>query len=383
MVKKVSFIRVLICSTGYNTYHKTVVDVFQWDQANALMSYGHDVRVVTLDLRSIRRVRSWKSSRIIENGIHVYTVNRPCGRLPSAMLDPIGKAAARKVFSMACDDGWKPDIIHAHFTDMAYYFADVAKDNCITFVVTEHNSAMNCENVSIRTLRMAMYAYERADKLIAVSKSLADSIKKHTGFNAYVIFNIIDTSIFRFADNGECKRSSFNFISAGALIHGKGMDILLSAFSHIDSKDAQLIIMGGGEELMSLRQQAERFGIADRVTFFGKYKRSEFDEQLRGADCFVLASRGETFGVVYIEAMATGVPVIGTICGGPEEFITSESGLLVAVNDIDGLTKAMNTMLMNASGYDRRKIAIYTKERFAPEQIAAQIGAIYEQVKDD
>ena len=98
---------------------------------------------------------------------------------------------------------------------------------------------------------------------------------------------------------------------------------------------------------------------------------------------FVLASRKETFGVVYIEVMMLGLPVIASICGGPEEFVQETDGLLVPVEDVNALADAIKYMFENYQLYDRAKIAEDCKNRFSPEVIARQLTDIFEKVVEE
>ena len=75
--------------------------------------------------------------------------------------------------------------------------------------------------------------------------------------------------------------------------------------------------------------------------------RDKIAEILRASDCFVLPSKLETFGVVYIEAMACGVPVNATRCGGPESFVDDWNGALIAINDHEALVNSLKYMLEN------------------------------------
>lgn len=101
------------------------------------------------------------------------------------------------------------------------------------------------------------------------------------------------------------------------------------------------------------------------------------------AQAFVLASRLETFGVVYIEAMAAGLPVIATACGGPEDFVTEQVGILVPVGNVKALTEAMEQMVMHSGSYDRAEIARYAAKKFAPATIAEQLTSIYMRARDE
>ena len=107
---------------------------------------------------------------------------------------------------------------------------------------------------------------------------------------------------------------------------------LLHAFAALHG-EPRLIIFGDGPESGALRALCAELGLYSRVSFRGHCPREELAEAYAAADCFVLASRSETFGVAYIEAMAAGLPVIATRCGGPEDFVTEENGILIPVDD--------------------------------------------------
>lgn len=101
---------------------------------------------------------------------------------------------------------------------------------------------------------------------------------------------------------------------------------------------------------------------------------------MAACDCFVLPSRYETFGVVYIEAMASGKPVIATACGGPDDFVTQENGLLVPVGEVSALARAMQQMMTSRHQYDSDKIRESVQSRFSSQAIAGQLEQIYSAV---
>ena len=119
--------------------------------------------------------------------------------------------------------------------------------------------------------------------------------------------------------------------------------------------------------------------ISEKVRFRGLRNRMEIAREYRNSDAFVLPSRLETFGVVYIEAMAAGLPVIATRCGGPEDFVTPETGILIDVDDGAALTAAMKRMAADRAHYDSAKIAAYARQSFSPERVATHLTEIYQQ----
>lgn len=372
--------RILICANGYNDYGNSRVNVFALDQAKALRDYGHDVRLVSIDLRSIRKKRNWHQNRYELEGIKCFTVNYFCGNISPLLLRWIGSKGARRVFDMACDDGWNPDILHAHFTVIGYCFADIAKQFNVPFVITEHSSALNKEEISKKTKKIATYAYLNADTLIAVSNALACSINRHLGIESIVVPNVLDIQSFSLESAPLLSKDKTTFVTAANLIEQKGIDLLIDAFSKLKDNYAILYIFGDGPMKRKLEEQIEQLGFTERVYFMGHCSRSELFQMYSIADCFVLPSLSETFGVAYIEAMATGLPVIATCCGGPEDFIIPSVGKLIPKGDVEGLTQAMEQICEDTETYDREKIKDFAFSHFGPETIATSLTQVYKEI---
>ena len=97
-------------------------------------------------------------------------------------------------------------------------------------------------------------------------------------------------------------------------------------------------------------------------------------------DVFVLPSRYETFGVVYIEALASGRPVIGALNGGAEDIINNLNGYLIPIDDIDILAEKMIEVYDNIESYDEEEIRIDCLKRFSPKVIVNKIISVYKEV---
>ena len=127
----------------------------------------------------------------------------------------------------------------------------------------------------------------------------------------------------------------------GRFVHKKGFDVLLHAAAHAAAQGApfRLEIGGDGPERNSLKALAARLGIGDRVTFCGWV--DDVAAFLADADLFVLPSRIEPFGIVVLEAMACGVPIVATRVSGPLETLDDQTALLVPSDDPAALAEAM------------------------------------------
>ena len=160
------------------------------------------------------------------------------------------------------------------------------------------------------------------------------------------------------------------------------MDLLLEATAKLSARGEKisLTVIGDGPEEDALRTLAGQLELTGAVRFVGRLTRPEMAELYKDHDAFVLASRAETFGVVYVEAMAAGLPVIATRCGGPEDFVDASNGILAAPGDADALADAMAQMIRTRSGYDTAAISAAAGERFSPGVIADKLTQVYADV---
>ena len=111
----------------------------------------------------------------------------------------------------------------------------------------------------------------------------------------------------------------------------------------------------------------------DRIHLLGHKSKQEIVALLQDSDIFVLPSQSETFGVAYIEALACGLPIIATDCGGPRDIVTNNNGLLVPINNQHALEQAIIQMSSNLHSYDKQAIAEDCQNRFSSDNVAKLI----------
>lgn len=376
--------RVFIIARGYPTEKYKMNGIFEFDQAKALVEAGVEIVYIAVDVRSIRRWRKWGYESLDKNGVHIEVVNVPCGRLPKNMLNKIQKTSLIGLYEKAIEKYGKPDIIHSHFVSRGHITAVVFKNTDIPLIHTEHFSGMNQENSNSYYQNIANNTYKYMDKVIAVSKPLTDRIKERFGVEATIIPNIVDTSIFKYAPRDKSK-DGFKFISVGNLIKRKGMDLLINSFHDAfkDNQNVKLYIYGDGPERKALSSLINKLNLTNQVFLKGLVNRQIIAKRMHECDCFVLASKLETFGVAYIEALAAGLPVIATNCGGPEEFVHKDNGILIEVDDAEALTNSMLKMYSESDIFNREKISKEMVDKFSPEIIAKRLTEIYRNVLKD
>lgn len=368
---------VCIVSRAYPTVKYPLYGIFEFDQAKALKTAGCKVIFLSVDLRSIRRFRKWGKYHVVKEGIDVYNISFPLGRVSGKVFYEVGRRALLCLFKWVIKEQGVPDIVHAHFTSMSAIASVLKNKYDLPLVVTEHSSAMNTDVVGKKDLFLGHLAYNRANQLIAVSSSLQYHIKQNWGIDSIVIPNMVDTENIKYAPK---QHELFTFVSIGNLFYGKGFDLLIKAFKIFKEKNVQLLIIGEGGQHSTLESLIEELGFRKQIFLLGLKNRQEISDYLNASDVFVLASRGETFGVVYIEAMLAGLPVIATKCGGPEGFVDDSNGLLIDCEDVKSLESALLKMYETIGHYDREQIVSDCLRRFSPQSISSQLITLYKKV---
>ncbi len=360
---------------------------FEFDQAMALKKAGCDVYVISLDFRSVRRKRKLGMYTDTYKGISVLRCSFPIGPVNDKLFNKIGCSLFKKAYLKLKETAGEFDFVHSHFLPVSYITVYTLKNilqDKTPVVVTEHSSTMNVdiERMPENEAKKAGYVYTNADRVISVSKALAQKIKNNFGIDCEVIYNVFDSDIFRFSGKTGGSESSFVFVSAGNLTENKRMDLLIRGFyaafkETFGSKKTQLCIFGDGPEREALKDLIEKLDLTEHVFLMGQKSRKEIADFYTKADAFVLLSQRETFGVAYIEAMAAGLPVISCHSGGPEDFIQPEVGIFSGENETDA-AEALLDMRENRDRYDSRHISEYAESICGSKAVAAQIKAVYE-----
>lgn len=347
------------------------------DQALGLAAAGHAVRVVHI--------------RAAANETGTPTVSDSAGVLGVARIVVRGGRSAfhqpRMVWHLWWHvrqwtrEGFRPDVVHAHTDKAALPAWAVARSHRATFVVTEHSS----EWVDPATPRpagrrrwLARRTFASADVVISVSRYLASSLERALGIAGVVVLpNPVDDVFFRVERGSE--GTARQLVSTGALVREKDFALLVRAFALVRREQpCQLTIIGEGDWRRQLVDIASQLDVADDLRLPGLRPRGEVARLLGAADLYVCSSSVETFGVAVVEALASGLPVVSTRCGGPEEFVVPEVGVLVGTRHERELAARIRECLVPGR-FDSHQVREYARSRFSAEVIAAGLCDVYAQ----
>ncbi len=179
-------------------------------------------------------------------------------------------------------------------------------------------------------------------------------------------------------------KKHYNLLFVGLLdTDQKGLGLLLEALALIRNNnqvEIQLNVVGDGLLRAVYEARAQALGLADRVSFLGLMPQREIADLLLESHALVQPSLHESQGVVIIEALASGRPVISTRCGGPEYMVNESNGIIVEPGQAEPLADAMVELLTHLERYNPFQIAREAAEKYSYEAVTAALTRVYEKV---
>jgi hypothetical protein len=380
---------------------KEAYGIFVHEQAKALIEKGCDVRVVSpvpWSAFPLNKLSSkWNSYSNIPSerrleGVQVY-YPRYLAFPKSTLFESSGirmyhgiKKTINKIHKK-----FQFDIIHAHVAlpdgDAAIMLATKYQTPVITtvhgadlYLTVEKNTKCKQKVASV---------FSQSDKIVFVSKRLEQIAKEKTISN---VESIVISNGVSFEKQGTLRHRTTitenkppTIFSASYLITRKAIHYNLMALAEVLKKhnNVNYKIAGDGPEQDNLRKLVNDLGINKQVQFLGMLSHREAIEEMFEADIFSLPSWDEAFGVVYIEAMAEGKPVIACRGEGIEDVIThGETGLLVKPKSVDSLVEAFDFLLCNPGkaksiGERARKLVL---DNYTWENNAKKYQSVYKEI---
>ncbi|MGP9537566.1 glycosyltransferase [Brachybacterium sp. AOP43-C2-M15] len=373
------------------------MNVVVLEQALALARLGHRV-----DLFTRRSDPSAPDVVEVADGVRLLHLDAgPAEPLAKSAMDrtiaPFRRALHEILAGAANSDGW--DLIHSHHWFSGVAALPLARELGIPHLQSFHSVAAPEGSGTLDAGEPAesegripgeQFAATGSDLVIAVSEAEARTVGERYGVpgsRLAVVRPGVDIERFRPCDDVSARRLRPTVLFTARLQPLKGPDLALEVLAHLDpALEARLVLAGGVSQdfedyLEHLRALARELGVEDRVDFVGSLDRDQLAEEMRCAGALLLTSWSETFGLVALEAQASGTPVIAWRCAGGVQEAVAPDGLVLESRDPDVWAEALQALLGDADGYDA---AVRSAREFAAtrtwDAAADALAAQYERL---
>ena len=356
------------------------VESHVFNLSEGLVKDGHDVTVYTSLLKGTKVDEGYE-------GILIKRV-KPFKTIYSTPITP----KLKKLILQG-----RHDVIHAHFPPpmTSYYASKSSKKSKTPFILTYHcdlelPKLFGSVITAIYRTTLGRSTLKNSKKIIVTTRTYAATSRDLWKFEPCVIPNAIDPKVFNPEDKGRRVKERHNLhdskivLYVGRLKFHKGLEYLIESAQHT-TKNVKYLIVGGGDYEPKLKRLMYARGLDNRIIFAGEVPNKELPEYYAACDVFVLPSisRLEAFGIVGLEAMASGKPVIISDIPGVREVIEEGvEGLLVEPMNAEDLAEKINILLSDAAlrkkmgEHGRRKV----EEKFTWDKVVRQIEEVYKEV---
>lgn len=278
------------------------------------------------------------------------------------------------------------DVIHGHFVFPAgWAAARLANEFRVPLIITEQASWRPWLDHAPLVRKHAVQVAAQSRFLVAVSRSLATSIAGFIdlGDRLRVIPNVVDEQVFTLPDK-HIEPVANRIIFVGLIRRVKGLDLLLEAMRLLLDQGREVTLAVVGESFYgayradhdAALEQVAALGLQSCVTFLGGLPPDQVAREIWKSRALVLPSRRETFAAVVAEAIACGRPVVATRCGGPEDIVTEDVGILVAPESPAALAAGIATVLDRR--YDPASLREHAVSRFGMCTVGEQLVRLYD-----
>jgi len=365
-------------TTFYPTPEKPWHGIFFRDHAEALAEF-EDVALMHLQTPSLRQQKSIFPRIETQTRNNVYTVraNQPVltHRFQPLIQKASIKAGQKTLRQISEHYGRQPDCLIAQCVLPAGNIAmHLSAQTGIPYGVIDHFSFLESmfqhQGESIRKV------YHGASFVGAVSPYLAKKIDHFLDGNDQipVIGNVLGRSFEQTeVHQVRCEKTDpFKWLFIARDDEVKGVDILGEALKLLPKDKWRLTIVGKGEF-----DALKSAGYSDNIIHKTGLKRKEMLKVMQEHHALISTSRIETFGLAILEMLSQGRPVVATRCGGPEEFVTPDCGILVAKESPGETTRAMKKIMENYDAYSPKKISRHAREGFGSRSFYNKMKQIF------
>ena len=370
--------KILFLPEWYPNHLDPQLGVFVEKHARAA-SLFHDIAVIYVYPAPVRET---KIETRKENGFYLIRVCYPAKKNLFAAYTAY--LNAQKTAVKILEDEWgTPQLVHLHMLYRNYLaWEKIWKPKNIRFMLTEQWSGYlngNYEKLPFYKRRYFKKAFTNALAITAVSKRLADELtKKFSTGQIHIVPNIAE----RQERTPEITQRPLRLLLVGDLVDKvKNISGVIRAYASAKIKqESELHIIGDGIDAGALKNLANKIQGNKKVKFHGRLTNDAVLQYMNQSDFLITNSYFETFSMVTAEALLSGLPVICTRCGGPEEFVNDTNGILIPVENDALLQDAIEKMSVQYKSYTPQRLANPVIQRFGLEAVGQQLSRIYHKI---
>lgn len=356
-------------------------------QAQALVRAGHKITVVFTQAYSLKTVLKQKRMMFGNRDKTIQGVREILSYFPKTHIKRIDEMT-RLFFGKKILKSWTkaeglPDIVHVHTYLAGKIGVWYHHEYHIPLVTTEHYTGFARGIVKKWEMKRARELYFNSSANFAVSGAFSSLLQDRSGADFEIVPNMVNTDFFTISEISDKVRDTYTYLFVGSLHDKKNPLMLLNSFMSLykSDKSLRLILAGEGELMGELKKIVKQHNLEGIVEFTGFLNRDQVSSIMEKADSFVLPSRFETFGIVVIEAMASGLPVVVTKSGGPESFVKEGINGLVIDQSQNQLEKAMRAV--KSIRWNSQKIRNYVVDNFSETAVVKKIEKRYMDIIDN
>ncbi|HXG72475.1 MAG TPA: N-acetyl-alpha-D-glucosaminyl L-malate synthase BshA [Gemmatimonadaceae bacterium] len=347
----------------------------------ALADRGHEVHFITY--RQPFRLPAFLP-RIFFHEVDV-------GRYPLFEYPPYDLALAVRMHEVV--RAHRLELLHCHYAIPHATSAWIAREMLretgedVHLITTLHGTDITIVGQDPSFFPITKFSIEKSDRITAVSNYLRDETVRSfgcAGHGVEVIHNFIDPAVYDREKYPPLLRDQFG-PNRPVLMHVsnfravKRVRDVIRIFALVTKHvPGVLVMVGDGPDRAAAEEEARALGVEGSVSFLGKLE--VVAPLLAGADLFLLPSQSESFGLSALEALASGVPVVGTNAGGMREVVTDgETGALCGVGDVEGMANAAVGLLKDPDRWSRASRAAIddARTRFSRDAIVTKYESLY------
>ena len=368
--------------------------VYTKNIAQRLVDKGHQVKVIVIN-NEIDDNYSFPVETIIDYNFPCFTTHPKSSNQFYKLTRREMNNYLNKFIRVIKEESinFKPDIIHCQHLWVAPY---AALQTDIPYVITAHGTDIKGYKKDKRYRQIALKGAAEAEKIITISDQVNQDVKDYyfiENNKLIKILNGVDDSLFKPVAADRLKiiqkylpsikeKPEYLITFVGKLTDFKGVDLLIKAAKKYEQEfaDIMTLIIGHGELLDDLKEQAEKLNLKN-LYFLGNLPQKELPFFYSSADLSVVPSRIEPFGLVAVEALACGTPVIASKAGGLPDFINQDVGRLFKMNDSNDLAAKIITALKNNDKEKKgKRAAEYALNKFSWARVIDEVLTVYNSV---